>query len=76
MLIPVNKSAPPIPIGVYLHDGSNNTFNSRIVKAHWDILINSCIINRIALSGFSSDGAPSNRNALYNQSMIEKFLNW
>lgn len=66
MLIPINKVMPPIPVAVYLHEGSSKTFNSSIVKKHWDTLANSCIINGIALAGFAADGAPCNRNALYN----------
>ena len=76
VLIPINSPAPPVPIALYLHDGTSDTFSSDIVRKHWNCLLYSSVLNNIRLTGFSSDGAPSNRNAYYNMCMVQKWLKY
>ena len=44
------------------------------MKKHWDSIIIASIISDIDLIGFGSDGHGSNRNASYNQNLLDKNL--
>ena len=66
LLVPVTDTAPPIPFGLYFHDNSDRTFDSKVIKKHWDTIINGILCTPLKLIGFTFDGAPSNRKASYN----------
>ena len=34
-LIPLDYDMPSLPIGALFHDGSDNTFNSKVIQKHW-----------------------------------------
>ena len=72
MLVPTNSLYPSMPLAIYLHDGTNDTFSANIILQHWNNIIIAASINDINLKGFAADGAGSNRNASYSLLFVDK----
>ena len=72
MLVPISDADVHYPLAVYVHDGTNDTFNGEIIQSHWDIIEMVGISNGITIEGHSSDGDIRTRNVVYNRHRLPK----
>jgi hypothetical protein len=75
VVIPLVPGAPYIPLGVQLHDGTKNTFNSASITNTWHEILGIAQKEGLHVVGHVGDGAPQYRKAVYGLMLRNTPLN-